>query len=180
MAKVPLNIPNILTFVRFALIVPAVVLLLGGEIFISLAIFLIACITDLLDGAIARKYNMISEAGMLLDPLADKLMAVSVAICFVVLDVFPVWVSVIILVKEVILIIGGIVLYTKKMVVSANTFGKLAAFSFNFALGLSFLYRYVAPWHMYIMCFSLFLMLISLIQYVYFNWFNKYLRKDQQ
>lgn len=177
MAKVPINIPNILTIFRLLLIIPTVALLLSGSWYIALVCFIIACITDLLDGAIARKYNQISEAGVLLDPLADKLMIVSVTVAFAILDILPDWVYILIFIKEGLMIIGGFILYIKKLVFPANNFGKVAAFTYNLSLGLVFLHEFVKPWHMVFVCVSLVLMACAFLQYAYLNWYKGYIMK---
>ena len=80
-----MNLPNKLTIFRMILIVPFVVILLGGEAgwfgqnllipdMIALAIFIVASLTDLIDGKIARKYNLVTNFGKFMDPLADKLL----------------------------------------------------------------------------------------------------------
>ena len=93
-----MNLPNKLTVFRMVLIFPFVILLLGGHEgwgwftalfsgisgytdYIALAIFVIASLTDLLDGKIARKYNLITNFGKFMDPLADKLLVCSAMIC---------------------------------------------------------------------------------------------------
>lgn len=177
MAKVPINIPNILTIFRLLLIIPTVALLLLENWYIALICFIIACVTDLLDGAIARKYNQISEAGVLLDPLADKLMSISVTIGFAMRDVLPDWVYILIFIKEGLMIIGGYLLYTKKLVFPANKFGKVAAFTYNLSLGLAFLHKHVDPWHMIFICVSLALMACAFLQYAYLNWYKGYIIK---
>ncbi len=87
---------------------------------------MLAGITDILDGYIARKYNMISKTGKILDPLADKFMQLTVIICLAYVKIVPPWAIIIIIVKEILMIIGGILLYKDKIVVAANWYGKVA------------------------------------------------------
>jgi len=179
MIKIPLNVPNILTFFRFLLIIPTVMLMLSELWYLALICFIIACITDLLDGVIARKYNQISEAGMLLDPLADKLMAVSVTVVFAMREILPDWMYIAIFIKEGLMIAGGIVLYARKLVFPANRFGKYTAFIYNVSLGLSFLHKFVDPWHKYLVGATLALMAIAFLQYLYYNWYKGYILKKR-
>ncbi len=146
----------------------------------ALAVYLAACLTDLLDGYIARKRNLITEEGALLDPLADKLMAIFVIIAFTVTEVLPIEILIILLVKELLMIGGGIFLYFKNIVTPANKFGKIAAFTLNTAIGFTFLYKCVAPWHIYFLYFGLALMLAALGQYAYFNMYKKLWKKDKE
>lgn len=173
MKRIPLNIPNILTMARFVL-VPVVTVLIYFDMMIpALSIYFIACVTDLLDGFIARKYHLVTNEGALLDPLADKLMSIFAVISFTVTGVLPLFILIIILVKELLMIGGGIFLYFRNIVSPANTFGKIAAFTFNTAVGLTFLHSLVAPWHIYFMSFALLMMIAALAQYAYFNMFKK-------
>ncbi len=138
------NIPNVLTYIRL-LAVPAFALtffLITAEnfinIYVALAIFLFASITDVVDGKIARRYNMISDLGGVLDPLADKLLQVSVIICLTIRGnlhwIFPVLIGA----KELYMIVGSIFLANKNIVGKANFFGKAAAFVFAVAILMSF------------------------------------------
>ncbi|NCA67079.1 MAG: hypothetical protein EOM87_03330 [Clostridia bacterium] len=138
------NIPNILTYVRL-ICVPAFVLVFFLvtkaaflNIYISLAIFAFASLTDVVDGKIARKYNLTSDLGSMLDPLADKLLQVSVIICLTIGGnlhwIFPALIGA----KELYMIIGGILLANKNIVGKANFFGKAAAFVFAIAILMSF------------------------------------------
>ena len=168
-----MNIPNIITMARFFLIPVAVVLIYFDMMLSALIVYTAACATDLLDGYIARKKNLVTNEGKLLDPLADKLMAVFAVTAFTVAGVLPVFILIVLLVKELMMIAGGILLYFKNVVVPSNTFGKIAAFAFNVSVGLTFLYKCVSPWHIYFMCFALALSLVALGQYAYLNMFKK-------
>lgn len=82
-----MNLPNKLTILRMLMIIPFVVFMLvpigGAGKWIALALFVIASLTDLLDGKIARKYNLVTTFGKFMDPLADKLLVCSALICLV-------------------------------------------------------------------------------------------------
>ena len=105
--------------------------------FVSLAFFLVAVISDVIDGYIARRYYQKTKAGAILDPLADKLLLVSAFTCIYIVGGdfpvfhFPVWFVVTMISRDVILLIGALIiqLTTGQMnVVEANFFGKTAAF----------------------------------------------------
>lgn len=134
-----MNLPNMLTTLRFALIPLFVKVFFSNlekSLLYSVLIFLLAGVTDVLDGYIARKYNIITKWGQAMDPLADKLMQLTVIICFTLKQFIPLWVIVIYGAKELLMILGGIVLYTRKdkMVVPANSYGKIATVVFYVAI----------------------------------------------
>lgn len=95
-------------------------------------LFLLASMTDALDGAIARKYHLISKVGTVLDPLADKFMLLMVLICFALDKLLPIWLVVLVFVKEIFMIIIGIYLYFRKeqRVIPANIYGKASTLVF--------------------------------------------------
>ncbi len=122
-----MNIPNILTVLRLCMI-PLYLLTfcIEGESHIASAtIFLLASGTDVLDGYLARKLNMITKWGQLMDPLADKCMQLAVIITLFAAGVVPVWFIALLVAKEVIMILVGVFLYSKKTYVKANHAGKL-------------------------------------------------------
>lgn len=135
------HIPNILTVIRLFL-VPIFAFLYFSDLpnahFYALAVFILAGVTDVLDGAIARRYNLVSVVGTVLDPLADKLMLLTALICLTVDGIMPVWAMGIMLVKELFMITGGLIMYFRKekSVIPANKFGKLATILFSLAVFL--------------------------------------------
>ena len=135
-----MNIPNILTIFRLIL-VPVYIAAFateGSSKELAAIIFIIASITDVLDGYIARKYNMTTRVGQLLDPLSDKLMQLTVVITLLISGMLPLWFVVLLGVKELLMISGGIFLYAKKTYVKSNIFGKLNTIVLFFALVLIF------------------------------------------
>ncbi len=122
-----MNIPNILTIFRLCLIPVYIAVFAadGDTKNMAAIIFILASATDVLDGYIARKYNMTTKVGQLLDPLADKLMQLTVVISLLISEILPLWFVIILAIKEFFLILGGIFLYAKKTYVKSNILGKL-------------------------------------------------------
>jgi|RifCSP16_1_1023843.scaffolds.fasta_scaffold165574_1 cardiolipin synthase len=105
------QLPNLITLVRLAL-APAFVLLLNdGDYTWALAVFLIAGVSDGLDGFIAKRFNYQSRLGAILDPVADKILLVSAFVMLSVLHHVPVWLVIVVVFRD-LLIVGGYVLYT--------------------------------------------------------------------
>ena len=124
-----MNLPNKLTILRMIMIVPFVVFMLvpiGGAAgkWITLALFVIASLTDLLDGKIARKYNLVTTFGKFMDPLADKLLVCSALICLVELGRIPAWIVIIIISREFIISGFRLVASDKGVVIAASWWGK--------------------------------------------------------
>lgn len=124
-----MNLPNKLTMLRVFL-VPVFVFLLLSQIFgeptkwIALAIFVVACLTDFLDGKIARKYNLITDFGKFMDPLADKLLVCSALICFIDLDLLPAWFVVIVIAREFVVSGLRLIAVDNGIVIAASWWGK--------------------------------------------------------
>lgn len=129
------NIPNILTLIRL-LIVPFLGYFLYLEKYIpGIALFAFGGFTDVLDGYIARKFNMITKWGKVFDPLADKLMQITALVFLVIHNFIPMIVLAIVVIKESLMLTGGIIMYKKgKTVIGANWYGKLATVIFYFAI----------------------------------------------
>lgn len=126
-----LNVPNVLTIIRLLLVPVYVICFACGQKMTALMVFLVASFTDLLDGRIARKYNLITDFGKLMDPFADKVMVLT-AMCSMAIGngaipaVIPWPAVVILLAKELVLVIGGWKLLKKGMVVHSIMIGKVA------------------------------------------------------
>lgn len=122
-----MNIPNILTVMRFFIIPVFGLYLYNEQYFMSIFLFTLGGITDILDGYIARKYNLITSFGKLADPLADKLMQLTALALLTYHNLIPAVFLIVIVAKEIFMILGSISLYKKdNFVVSANWYGKLS------------------------------------------------------
>ena len=120
------NIPNLISAFRILLVVVFAILFVNKRYIYCIAVYVFAFLSDILDGYIARKNNWITSLGKLLDPLADKLMLLTALVCFSIEGWVPVWITVFIMLKEVLLCLFGSILYVKKMVVEADLSGKAA------------------------------------------------------
>ncbi|MDR1691944.1 MAG: CDP-alcohol phosphatidyltransferase family protein [Oscillospiraceae bacterium] len=125
-----MNVPNTLSLLRLCA-VPLVPLIyfsgLTGANRIAALIYLAASATDILDGYIARKYNLITRLGRILDPLADKLMAFCVLVCLIVAGHAPLWAGIAVFFKEACMGLGALVVYKKiSDVPPSNILGKLS------------------------------------------------------
>ena len=142
------NIPNVLTMLRIILIPVFVAVFFSTphdrDKIAALVIFAAASITDMFDGILARKLNQITDFGKLFDPLADKVMVVTAMVCQALIGVFP-WIAIIIVgVKELIMMLGGIFMLSKNVVVYSNYVGKTAQVFFIASLLLSFFHPSLA------------------------------------
>lgn len=124
-----MNLPNKLTILRVILVPVFVVFMLvpvfgNADRYIALAVFIIASLTDTLDGMIARKYNLITNFGKFADPLADKLLVSSAMLCMCGTYI-PVWVVIVIIGRD--YIINGLRLIAsdKDVVIAADIWGKV-------------------------------------------------------
>lgn len=161
-----LNVPNALTALRFVLIgvFMYVFLVMKDEMF-ALAVFALAALTDMLDGYIARKCDLVTDAGKLLDPLADKLMLLAALSCLVSVNAIPLFFLLIVALKEFAMIIGGIYLYRKKVVVYSKTLGKIATVMFNSGVVLTLLRQYVYPFNLILLYAAIGVAFVALLQY---------------
>ena len=133
-----MNLANMITIFRIILIpIYLAVFYSGSDNFILFSglIFILAGISDVLDGYVARKYDMITDLGSVLDPIADKLMMFAILISFVSKGIIPTWILVALGLKEFVMIVGGGVLYLfkGKQVMPSDKYGKFATVSFYVA-----------------------------------------------
>lgn len=151
--EVAMNIPNFLTLIRF-LLIPVFCIIYFSKLkysfLFSMIIFFIAGITDFLDGYIARKYNLVTKIGTVLDPLADKIMTLTVLFCLAYKDIIPHWIFMPFLLKEIIMVIGGINLYKYKKVLPANHYGKTATMLFYASIFLLLINKTAGTYLLYI------------------------------
>ena len=123
-----MNLPNKLTLFRVILIPFFIVFLLVPitpyDKWIALAIFIIASLTDLLDGKIARKYNLVTNFGKFMDPLADKLLVCSALICLIELNRIPSWMVILIIAREFVISGFRLIASDNGVVIAASYFGK--------------------------------------------------------
>lgn len=163
-----MNIANALTLIRFILIPGFIYVLYSGRqgsIMAATFIFILAGMTDVLDGYIARKYNMITKWGQAMDPLADKLMQLTVLFCFTDKGFIPLWVVIVIGIKELLMILGALILYYNKdkVVIPANHYGKTATVMMYVAI-LAVVFH--LPFRTYLMGIAVFFTLLAFHNYV--------------
>lgn len=121
-----MNLPNRLTILRIFLI-PFFVFFMLSDLskWVALLIFVFASLTDMLDGKIARKYNLVTDFGKFMDPLADKLLVCSALICLVELKRIPAWIVIAIISREFIISGFRLLAAEKQIVIAANFWGKI-------------------------------------------------------
>lgn len=182
-----MNLPNKLTVFRVILVVPFVVILLGqnahwgwydalfGGVMeymnqMALAVFIIACLTDLLDGKIARKYHLITNFGKFMDPLADKLLVCSAMICLIELDRIPAYIVVIIMSREFIISGFRLIASDNDIVIAASMRGKYKTVS-QMIMVILMLADIAAlqPVTTIVMYVATVLTIVSLVDYIYKN-----------
>jgi len=125
-----MNLANSITLVRVILIPFFIGLLIYGHYRSALAVFLTACVSDGLDGAIARLTNTKTDLGAFLDPMADKLLIVSSFITLAILEKIPVWLVISVVSRDVILTLGSMVItFTgHDLTIRPSIIGKLTTF----------------------------------------------------
>lgn len=143
------TIPNILTLIRIALIpffIVVFVIYFEQRPYLPAVICIIIGLTDMLDGFIAKKFNMITDAGKVLDPFADKLFLNTVLLCFVLAKggLIITILLIINVIKEMYMIIAGTLLYKRKVIFGSKFIGKAASFVLNCGVIIYFFISYSA------------------------------------
>lgn len=176
-----MNLPNKLTIFRMILIAPFLILLLGGHEgwfgswgkytdYIALGIFILASLTDLADGKIARSRNLVTNFGKFMDPIADKLLVCSALIALIELDRIPAWIVIVIIGREFIISGFRLIASDRGMVLAASYWGKTKTACQMCMVCLMLLnYRPFQLVTDFLMWCSLFLTLVSLADYLIKN-----------
>ncbi|MEF2835761.1 MAG: CDP-diacylglycerol--glycerol-3-phosphate 3-phosphatidyltransferase [Clostridium sp. CAG:354_28_25] len=181
MKKIAKQIPNILTIFRFILIPFIVINLVYDSYIAAFIIFTVSGLTDILDGFIARKYNFITNFGKLIDPLADKCTQIITLGTLAIKDIIPMWIIIIVILKEFIMVAGASFLYGKELVVSSRWYGKLATVLFYIAIVCSLFIKqfdFSFDFSIYIYYLALISTIFSLIMYIKAFYMQGYLKKE--
>jgi CDP-diacylglycerol--glycerol-3-phosphate 3-phosphatidyltransferase len=119
-----LNLPTIITFSRIVIILPFI-LVASENPLLGAALFAIASLTDLIDGYLARRSKQVTKLGILLDPIADKLLVISALIVLVDMELIPAWIAIVIIVREFMVTGLRFVALSKDIVIPAEMGGKI-------------------------------------------------------
>lgn len=173
-----MNLPNKLTILR-TILIPFFLIFIytdfwgKGNAYISVAIFIIASLTDLLDGKIARKYNLVTNFGKFMDPLADKLLVCSALIALADLGKLAGWIVIVIIAREFIISGFRLVASDNGVVIAASYWGKFKT-TFQMImiilLVLDLPFKYMNIINMAVVYIALALTVISLIDYIAKNY----------
>mgnify|MGYP005779696449 CR=1 FL=1 len=171
-----MNLPNHLTLLRVIMIPFFVVCLLwdSGQNqtlrYVAAVIFIAASLTDMLDGKIARKYNLVTNFGKFMDPLADKLLVCSALICLIELGQLPAWMVIVIISREFIISGFRLIASDNRVVIAASYWGKFkTTFQMIAVILLIFDFEVLRPLATACVWIALALTVISLVDYIWKN-----------
>ena len=167
------NLPNMITIARIFL-VPVFLAIFWSpspnHVLLGMGVLGIAGITDMIDGYVARKYNLITPLGKILDPAADKLIVITVMTSLFLVGKFPLWLVGLILAKELVIALGGSFLVLKeKIEIGASIYGKAATISIYLAL---FFYAFEIRGSTIISVIAGFVSVLALVNYI-----NSFIRR---
>jgi len=166
------HVPNILSSIRILLVPVFVLVYFGQESSIKIqaaVVYALASVTDFLDGFLARRYQLISNLGKVLDPLGDKLMTIAVLACIAIDGLIPPFVVYLVLVKELIMVVGGLIVRrkTKGTMPSSNIFGKTSTVVFFIICVTLMLFRGIPhSAAVFLIGVALVLMMAALVSYI--------------
>lgn len=175
------HVPNALTIARFILIPFILTSLINDNYILTFVFLTLSALTDVLDGYIARKFDLISNFGKLIDPLADKSTQIAILTTLALKGIIPIWMIIIIFLKEFVMIAGASFLYGKELVVSSKWYGKLATVLFYVAIVSSLAIKYFSvsfKFDIYIYYLALGFTIFSLIMYFQAFYRDGYLKKE--
>ena len=185
-------VPNILTVIRFLLIPFIIILAINNNYIFAIVLLTISGLTDILDGYIARKYDLISDFGKLMDPLADKATQLATLATLTIKGILDFWIIAIIILKEFIMVAGASFLYGKELVVSSRWYGKLATVLLYAAIVCTLFINYwnsnlinkfnfgLFSFDKYLYYLAVLSTLFSLIMYIKAFWLQGYLKKNKE
>lgn len=164
-----LNVPNILTILRFFLVPVAVALIFADFPYSNLwaaGVVVLAYITDVLDGYIARHNHIVTDFGKLMDPAADKCMQIALFVCLSIKIPIIIPALIFLVLKDLTLAAGAGYLYKKEIVLSANWYGKVASFVTLFVLLAILVFRGLPSiWVIALVTLTVVFNLIAIISY---------------
>lgn len=164
--KIKNNLANIITSVRFFVAIAILILYFTKAqywLWRCLALFVLGSLTDVADGFVARKCNCVSSFGKLLDPVCDKSMLLAMMLVLTLGGYIYMWVFIALAAKELVMVLGAIFFFNKKIVVMSNWYGKLSTFMFTVAIIMSvFGWRPYCDW---ILTAAVIWTLITMVQY---------------
>lgn len=182
-----MNLPNKITICRVILVPFFVFFMLCGDMvpgnqYIAVAVFIVASLTDTLDGYIARKYDLVSNFGKFMDPLADKLLVCSALICFIAVpgNPMPAWGVIVIISREFIISGFRLVASDAGVVIAASWWGKsktIVQMLMSILLIVNFSGTVIDIIEYVFIYAAILLTVISLVDYL---WKNKHVLKDEK
>lgn len=167
-----MNVPNMLSIFRLCLVPVFVVAYFSGAEhaqWYAVGIYAVATLTDYLDGHIARRYNLITDLGKVLDPLGDKMFTFSVLACITIDGIIPFWIVIIFVLKEALMGAGGIIIHkvASAPIPQSNIIGKTATVLFFLSCAALILIPDIPyVWAVTMMCVVLAVSMIALVSYV--------------
>jgi len=171
-----MNLPNKITIFRVCMIPVFLVFMLVPGIsygnYIATAVFVIACLSDALDGHIARKHNLVTNFGKFMDPIADKLLVCSALICFVELSYMPAWIVIVIIAREFIISGFRLIAAENGVVIAASYWGKfktIAQMITCILLIVQLPFGWIIGVEQFFIWLSLILTVVSLCEYIWKN-----------
>lgn len=166
-----MNLPNVLTLCRFALIPIYVLFFSLNYIKTAFLVVVLAGATDILDGYLARKRNQITQVGIMLDPLADKCMLLTVIVSLLASGMIPWQAAVAMLIRDAGMIIGAAFFHFRgKRTVPANIMGKLTTVLFYFAfLFIFFEFSFAIPYLWFAIGFSFLTSIVYIVLFMSLN-----------
>jgi len=163
------KLPNFITICRLV-IVPILIYFLYNEKFlIAFILFAIAATTDVLDGYLARKYKTESNFGKIVDPLADKLLQLSSVIVLYLIGKLSLIFVILLFAKEILIVVGGILLYKKNFIIPSKWYGKVASTLLNTSIAASIIFKISNIFINIIIGISILFALFALVKY-YLNY----------